>query len=690
MPENKFRVKVPTVDAWREMVKCQAACPVLTDARGYVTAAARGELELGYEIAHDPNPLSTICGRICGAPCEIACRRGDIGFEEEPVAIRPIKRVLTERYGPEAKNKQDQAADAEKASTNGDGVRLFSSDPLKLIPKAQTMPGRGAAAHYSPARWSGKQLLELASQPGRKQAKIAVIGSGPSGLTVAHDMALLGHEVTIYEAGPKSGGMLRYGVPIYRIDQEDMDLEIQSILDLGVEMRYNTPIGEEITLADLRSENEAVFLGIGLMKGRSLNIEGSDLDGVITAVDLLLNYNLGYKVTLGKKVLVVGGGDVAMDAARTALRVGQLTSEQEAALADADARAGEEAETVSTALDVARTAIRLGVADVRMIALEDWDELPASEFEVEDALEEGIKIFPRIGPNRIIGDNGRVSGLEVIAVESVFDEQGHFNPKFKPGTEEQWECDTLILAIGQQADLGVLGGADDILISPRGLVEIDRETGQTSAADVFAGGDVAYGPMLIIDAVKHGHLAALGMEQFIQGKPLTIETKTEWTELPNYVMFENWTQLERRKVPSLPLDRRTGIAVVETGYSESEGAEQGSRCLECSVNTIFDGSKCILCNACVDVCPWDCLKIASLQQIEGDQLYLEVVEAYLGTPLSSYLENNPNSIAAMLKDDEACTRCALCAERCPTDAITMEAFRFQEVLTLGELDEQPD
>jgi formate dehydrogenase beta subunit len=598
--------------------------------------------------------------------------------------------VLTERYGPEAQRKQIKQEEKTDSPYKSKELQLFSSVPQRLISGPVDIPGCGSKSEYSPARWSKKQLMQLASQPGRKKSKVAIIGSGPSGLTVAHDLAVLGHEVTIYEAGPKPGGMLRYGVPVYRIDQEDMDLEIQSILDLGVQIHYNTRIGEEITLADLRLENQAVFLGIGLMKGRMLNIEGSDLDGVITAVDLLLNYNMGYKVSLGKKVLVVGGGDVAMDAARTALRVGQLTSDQQAALEDTSARAGEEAETVSTALDVARTAIRLGVADVRMIALEDWHELPASEFELVDAMEEGIQIFPRIGPNRILGEEGKLKALEVIHVESVFDEQGRFNPKFTPGNEEKWDCDTLILAIGQQADLGVLGGAEDIRLSPRGLVEIDQATGQTSAPDVFAGGDAAYGPKLIIDAVKHGHLAALGIEQFIQEKPLIYETRAEWTALPNHVMFENWINLEHRKVPSLPLDRRTGISVVEVGYSEQEGAAQGSRCLECSVNTIFDGSKCILCNACVDVCPWDCLKITSLQQLEGDQKFNDVVEAYLGTSLTAYLDQHPNSIAAMIKDDQSCTRCALCAERCPTDAITMESFRFQEVLTLGEIDEQSD
>ncbi|MBN1665880.1 MAG: FAD-dependent oxidoreductase, partial [Anaerolineales bacterium] len=335
--------------------------------------------------------------------------------------------------------------------------------------------------------------------------------------------------------------------------------------------------------------------------------------------------------------------------------------------------------------DVARTAVRLGAVDVRMIALESWEELPASAIELEDALEEGVQIFPRLGPNRILGQNGQVTGLEVIAVEAVFDPHGRFNPRFKAGTESVWDCDTLILAIGQQADLSVLGGADDVQLSGRGLIAIDPHTGQTSAPDVFAGGDVAYGPRLIIDAVKHGHLAALGIEQFIQGRSLVVETQTAWQELPNHVMFENWTRLERRKVPSLPLDRRTGIDVVETGYSGVQAAEQGSRCLECSVNTIFDGSKCILCNACVDICPWDCLKIVGLEQLEGDALYQGVLQAYQG-PAPVACAGQAYPLAAMLKDNEACTRCALCAERCPTDAITMEAFRFQEVLSYGELD----
>lgn len=680
MPQLIYTVNIPDIDYYRKMVKCQEACPVYTDSRGYVTALARGEIELGYEIAHDPNPLSTICGRICGAPCETACRRGVIGPDFEPVAIRPLKQVLTERYGPEAPRRLPGAL----SGHDEDPIDALPADkPLNPEPVRPSLPGQGPDLDYSRVRWSRTMLRTLSAAPGRKHGRIAVIGAGPVSLTVANDLALLGHQVVIYEAGPKTGGMMRYGVPVYRIDQQAMDLEIQSILDLGVEIHFDTRIGEEIKLADLRREFDTVFLGIGLMQGRKLNIEGVELDGVITAVDLLLNYNLGYKVELGQRVIVVGGGDVAMDAARTALRVSSTASAQNEA-PEEPIESGDE-ESMHTALDVARTALRLGVSNVDIIALESWDELPASHFELEETLEEGIEITPRLGPSRIIGQNGGVSGLEVIDVRSVFDENGRFNPQFIAGSERVMPCDTVILAIGQSADLSLLGGAEDIVISPRGLVQIDPQTGQTSAPDVFAGGDVSSGPRLIISAVRDGHIAALGIEQYIQGRKLKMEVTGEWTNLPGHAMFVDWTKKSRSKTPSLPVNRRTGFSVIDLGYSLEQGVEQGSRCLECSVQTIFDGSKCILCNGCVDVCPWDCLKIVRIDQMTGDETFHRVIEAQLGAPTAAWLAEEVPTAAAMLKDDEACTRCALCAKRCPTGAITMEAFRFRETLSYQDL-----
>jgi formate dehydrogenase beta subunit len=678
--EQVYKVIIPDAEYYRKMIKCQEACPVYTDSRGYVTAVARGDLDLGYEIAHDPNPLSTICGRICGAPCEIACRRRVIGPDLEPVAIRPLKRVLTERFGPESIRRLPQTP-----PTTSPYVSLMQEGSLFnngfLLPGRPNLPGEGAPLLFNQVRWSQQTLRDLASIPNRVHGRVAVVGAGPSGLTVAHDLSLLGHTVTIFEAGPKTGGMMRYGVPVYRIDQEAMDLEIDSIINLGVTVHFNTRIGEKITLSELRNQYDAVFLGMGLIEGRKLEIEGSELDGVITAIDLLLNYNLGYKVQLGKRVIVVGGGDVAMDAARTALRLGQITPVQVHAL-DQQANLGdEESEAMHTALDVARTALRLGVADVRMISLESLEELPASRFELEEALEEGITLMPRLGPNRIIGNQGKTTGLEVIEVASVFDESGRFNPRFKLGTARILECDTVILAIGQRANLDALGGAPDIVISERGLIQINPQTLQTTAKDVFAGGDAAYGPRLIISAVRDGHIAALGIEQFLQNRPVKSEMRTEWTDLTDrQIMFPDWTKRSHHKVPALAVDRRTGISVIELGYDLNEAANEGFRCLECSLNTIFDGSKCILCNGCVDVCPWDCLKIVSIGQIESTANLEAVIERQFGEPLAAIRKERPYEAAAMIKDDEACTRCALCAKRCPTGAITMEAFRFQESL----------
>lgn len=664
MPLSRYPVKIPDIDYYREMVKCQAACPVLTDARGYITAVARDDLALGYQIAHDPNPLSTICGRICGAPCEVACRRGAIGPDFEPVAIRPLKRNLTELFGPEAGLREPAALSGRLSSVEVSAV---------------------GSQQFSSAPWSRHNLRLLGAGPGHRKGRVALVGAGPSSLSAAADLALLGHQVVIYEAGAKSGGMMRYGVPVYRVDWEAMDSEVNSILDLGVTIHYNFRIGENITLTDLRDEFDAVFLGIGLMQGRRLNIEGSDLDGVVPAVDLLLNYNMGYRVDLGKRVIVVGGGDVAMDAARTALRLGVETSEQQAALQDQEARLEDEAESMHTALDVARTALRLGVAEVKIVALESWDELPASKFEILEALEEGIRIFPRIGPVRIVGKAGSVSALEIIDVASVFDEAGRFNPRFIPGTNQEWECDSVVLAIGQAADLAALQGAQDIRITARGLVEINQQTGQTSAPDVFAGGDVAYGPRLIIHAVRDGHLAALGIDAFLQRKKLVSRINTTWREIPDHEMPENWLKYQRTRVPVLEVDRRTGLTQIELGYSLEQAQVQGLRCLECSINTIFDGSKCILCNGCVDVCPWDCLKIVRVDAVAADESYPALVEAVLGAPLDTWITEEQPTVAAMIKDDTACTRCALCAQRCPTGAITMESFRFDHVLDYEEV-----
>lgn len=654
--ERKYRVRVPDADYFKEQIKCQAACPVRTDARGYVTAIAAGRLEEAYSIARGPNPLASICGRVCNAPCEAACRRGSL---DAPIAIRPLKRVVTERYGVEAQ----QLLPKLKAE-----AKVPQKDPGNIT------------AHNRHA------LRQLAARPGRRTGRVAIIGSGPAGLGCAHDLALLGHRVTVFEAAPAPGGMLRMGIPLYRLDRTLIDLETESILSLGVDLKLNTPIGEQITFADLRRDFDAVFIAAGLGEGRSLSIPGADLDGVLKAVDFLLNVNMGYKVELGKKVIIIGGGNVAVDAARTALRQMQVGdtplpyADRQALeqIAEEAAPPGQD-ESLHAALDAARTALRLGVADVQMIALESWEELPASELEIEEALEEGIRIHPGYGPHRILGEGGRVVGLETLDVASVFDEQGRFNPSFVPYSERRWGCDTVILAIGQAARLDFLGEEHGVQISPRGLIVADPETGATSAPGVYAGGDVVYGPRILIEAVRDGQRAARAIDSQIQGRKLAVQTEATWTVRRNHRMPEGYIERSRAPVPTLPLKRRIGINEVEVGYEEAEARLQAERCLNCGIATIFDASKCILCNGCVDVCPWSCLKIVNVRDLTGDETLAAAIRAVYGVgPADLTGQDIPAS--AMLKDETLCTRCGLCARRCPTGAITMETFSFTETL----------
>ncbi len=642
MNHPKYQVDIPDVEYYQRAIKCQAACPVGTDAYGYVTAIARGDLVAGYAMARGPNPLASVCGRVCNAPCEAACRRGS---HDSPIAIRPLKRVLTEQYGAES--------------------------------SLQTTVTPSQYSHVGAMTTRDRATLEkLAAQPRRKTGRVAVIGSGPAGLALAHDLAILGHEVTIFEVAESAGGMLRLGIPLYRLSRTLLDREIAAITNLGVDLRLNTPVdADNITLAELRHDYEAVFIAAGLGKGRDLRIPGVELDGALKAVDFLLNVNMGYKVDLGKRVIVIGGGDVAIDAARMAMR---------ARLAEADretlATAGKEAEEViHTAFDAARTAIRMGAIEVSMVALEDWHELPASQHELEEALEEGIKFHTRLGPRRILGQNGKVTGLETIAVASVFDEQGRFAPTFIPETETVMSCDTVILAIGQAADLSLLEGHDDIEVSPRGLIVADEKTGTTTAAGVYAGGDVVYGPRILIEAVRDGQRSARAIDSYIQGREIVSVTHGYFTILPDHMMPEDWIELPREIVPTRPLDRRIGIAEVETGYDQEQAQRQAKRCLQCGVNTVFDAEKCILCAACVDVCPWNCLKIVSVAELTAVDGQADELTSALG---HQFGDGAPG--AAIIKDEELCTRCAICVQRCPVGAITMEHFTFEETLQYSD------
>jgi len=565
------------LDYFDQNIPCLAACPVHTNAGMYVAAIADGDDDLAYLTARLPNPLVSVCGRVCAAPCEDACRRGAI---DQPIAIRALKRFLTERHGPESANHRvvEPVADSRSES-------------------------------------------------------IAVVGGGPAGLACAHDLRRLGYRVTILEATDRLGGAMWLGIPEYRLDRSVLQADVDAIVALGVDVRYGVRLGVDVTLTELREEFDAVFLGIGATLGRGLDIDGAEADGVFKAIEFLINMNRGFSVDVGERVVVIGGGDVAMDAARTALR--------------ADDYAAEERPSISDAIDVARSAARAGARHVTVVSLEAREEMPAHEFEVEEALHEGIEFVPRRGPVRILSENGRAAGVETVAVTSVFDDSGRFSPVFDDADRRVIEADTVILAIGQAIDLDALG-ADGPETSPRRTIGIDDATGRTSLAAVWAGGDAAKGPRTLIDAVADGRRAAADIHRTFGGaepadRPATFVRLDQFHRID-----DDYDRSDRFQVPTLATGRRIGLAEVELGFTEDQARCEAARCLRCFANIVLDVERCVLCALCADVCPVDVISFAPAAELEPTAT---------GT--------------ALLLDEERCIRCGLCIERCPPDALAM-------------------
>ena len=442
---------------------CMMACPAHTNAGRYVALVAEGEFEEAYRVAREPNPLASICGRVCAHPCETACRRGDI---DKPIAIRALKRFLTERHGPESRHPVDVNA------------------------------GR--------------------TQP-KLPFRVAVVGAGPVGLSAAHDLALMGYAVTIFEASQVPGGMLYLGLPEYRLSRNVVESQVREILSTGdITLKLNHAAGRDFSIADLRRDFDAVLIAVGAHRSRDLTIPGVNLDGVYKGIDFLLNVNLGYTFTIGKKVLVIGGGNVAMDVARSAAR--EVLRQHAGGVESFEPSQGSmDAVAAREMMDVSLSALRLGAQEVHLVCLENREEMPAALEEIEEAEEEGIIIHPGLGPKQIIGENGRAVALEVLKTKSVFDANRRFSPTFYENSETRLDCDTIIMAIGQAPNLQFLGADDGVEVSPRGLIAVNPQTLMTSAAGVFAGGDCVFGPRLIIDSVADGKRAAVGIDEFLRG-----------------------------------------------------------------------------------------------------------------------------------------------------------------------------
>ena len=592
---------------------CMVGCPVHTEAGRYVNLIAQGKYAEAYRIARAPNPFASICGRICAAPCESVCRRGKL---DEPISIRALKRFVTERFGVESMI---------------DIIKMQESIKPTIKPKN---------------KW------------------IAVIGAGPAGLACAHDLALNGYKVTVFEKHSVPGGMLRLGIPEYRLSRELIRLEINSILSLGVELKLGKELGKDFTLTDLKNNGySAIFLSIGAHKFRALNIEGIDSEGVLYAVDYLLNINMGYKVELGQKIVVVGGGNVAFDVARSAVR-----QEKPDEIASSD---------ITAALDVARSAVRFGARNIDMIVLEPRDKMLASNEEVSEAIEERINIQNSFGPKRVISKNGKVVGLEVMKVASLFDSNGRFNPSYIAGTEKIIDADSIIISIGQKPELSFIQPDDGIALTPFGTIKVNNENLSTTAEGIYAGGDAAFGPRIAISAIADGKKAAQSIDEYLTGiKVLDKQYKISSFNTFGFQTIIGYTKIKRQPIPTLQINKRVGISQIEFSYSEESAVKEASRCLRCWENTIFEGNEnlgteCILCGGCSDICPQNCIEIIPRNNIN----YPEETVGIMVEKFEMNLQTLTDKGMVLIKNEEICIRCGLCAKRCPAGTIKMEAFQ---------------
>ena len=653
---------------------CMDACPAHLNVQGYVALIKEGKFQEAADLIRERNPLPGVCGRICTHVCEENCNRKDV---DEAVAVRALKRFAI------------------------DYERIHGRKEKK------------------------KKKSELESRGNGR--KVAVVGSGPAGLTVAYDLAKMGYKPSVFEALSQVGGMLRIGVPNYRLPPEILDYDIKIIEDAGVEIRTNTPIGPDLKLNDLYNAGyEAVFIAIGTHKSKKLGVDGEDLNGVVHAAGFLHDLGAGKKIDYHEKIVaVIGGGNVAIDSVRTALRLGAKTAfviyrrsraeipanKEELAeceregisfyylaaptkiigekgkvtglecvrmklgepddtgrrkpipiegstfkldadvvisavgqapilspLAEVEVKLGLDKDGIvsipiqnlelegvygftaflralsmgkkipigekvlvigggNVAIDVARSALRIGGKEIHIACVESKDEMPAFDYEIEEAEEEGIIMHTRLMPKRIVGAGGRALGVETLECTSVFDAKGRFNPQIKPNTESIIEADTIIVAIGQEVDYTLLKAADGVLVTKRGLLQVDKLTMQTNIPWMFAAGDAVYGPGLVIEAIAQGHEAAVSIDRYLNGEDL-YGGRPAKEKLVAPKPDKKFEKIPRVKIPILDVEKRiNSFDEVELDLTEEQAIEEAGRCLSCNF--------CSICKQCVEACEAD-------------------------------------------------------------------------------------
>jgi NADPH-dependent glutamate synthase beta subunit-like oxidoreductase/ferredoxin len=592
MAVEKIKVELPTDDYYEAEVACRNSCPVKTDARGYLMATVAGKYEEAYAISRATNPFASICGKVCGAPCEKGCRRGDV---DESVVIRNIKGFLTDKHGPENGN-------LKKPLT-------FSIAPGSVEPEL-----------------NGKS--------------VGIIGGGCAGYTAAHDLARMGYEVIIYERWEKSGGQLVQGVPINRLSRKVVANELASIEQFdNIEVKNGVDVGADITFHELEKKHDAVYIAVGLAKGKKIPLPNADHKDVFIGLAFLFDFNMREKWDLTTtRSIVIGGGDVAFD--------------------------------------VARSALRCGSPDVQLACLEreDLNEMTGSVDERDGGRREGVTINDGWGPREIVVEDGKIKGLLVSKVIRVFDEDHKFSPQLEEETR-LIEGDAVFFAVGQGSDLDFLEGSG-VELTPQGWVKVvNQETLQTSKPNVFVGGDIAHGPKLFIDAVASGSKAAQGIHSFISGEaPKSLKRKITFTDLPEYdrkSLYVDEEREEREELPVNPAKQPEFNTTVE--YPDFDAQEQAGRCLECHIHPTFEGDICILCGGCVDVCPSYCLSMKTVDRVDGGNDLIVLAEKEFGSMEVAEAEGS-----VMLFDPLKCIRCGMCAQKCPTGACEMSVNEFED------------
>ena len=575
-------------DYFHKVVDCQWACPAHTPVPEYIRLIAAGRYSDSYMLNWRSNVFPGILGRVCDRPCEPACRRGRV--EKEPVAICRLKRVAADRK---------------------DDIRA-------RLPQA-------------PAQKNGK--------------RVACIGGGPASLTVARDLVAIGYAVTVFDSGPRPGGMVRTQIPKFRLPESVLDEECGYILDMGVETRFNHWVG---SLKEVLTEGwDAVFVGTGAPKGRDADIPGRQEAAahIHVGIDWLANVAFGHVDSIAKRVIVLGGGN--------------------------------------TAMDCCRSARRLGGEDVKVVVRSGFEEMKASPWEKEEAIHEGIPILNMLVPKEFVHDGGRLTGVLFEKVRAEYDAKGRRSliPTGEPDT--LMECDVVLVAIGQENAFPWIEKDIGLEFDKWDMPVLNAQTMQSSLPQVFFGGDAALGPKNIITAVAQGHQAAISIDLYCKGKPLSERPPPGVTLVSQKMGIHDWSydnqvsEEARKTVPVKSLESTLADIKLELelGFDFKLACAEAERCLNCDVQTVFVQKACIECDACADICPAECLNF--IADGTEDELRGRLRAPARNPDQALYVSDQLKTGRVMVKDENVCFHCGMCAERCPTGAWDMQKFLLE-------------